>query len=131
MPEQAEPRDVSPPLLIGKLSYKVIWSPAIMHPDTDDTILAWKAPKTGNVRLFGNPRKQDVGGDGVNVKIQVNSQSIWPSVGWKTIDAYDTNGVSYDMNIAVNKNDIIYFILNKNQNNANDATYWNPQIKYQ
>ncbi|MFN2926967.1 hypothetical protein ACKX2L_08555 [Lachnospiraceae bacterium YH-ros2228] len=115
----------------GNHTYSLIWAPAQMHPDTDDTVIAWTAPHDGKIRLMGQPRKANSGYDGVRVKILKNADQIWPASGWQTIDGNDTNGVAYDLNCSVKKGDVVYFELNQNGNNFADETYWNPTLIYQ
>ena len=114
----------------GSGTYNLIWAPGNMHPDSNDTVLAWKAPKAGKVQIIGNPRKANTGNDGVNVKILQNDNQVWPANGWQYIGGSDTAGVSHDFTVTVNKDDMLYFVLNKNSNNYSDGTYWNPLITY-
>jgi hypothetical protein len=116
----------------GTYKYNLIWSPTLLHPDVNDTVIAWKAPIAGTVRITGNPRKNDIaGGDGVNVKIMKGNTELWPASGWQFIAANDATGVTHDVTVSVAANDMIYFILDKNLNNAHDATTWDPTIAYQ
>lgn len=114
----------------GTGTYNLIWAPAKMHPDGNDTVLAWKAPKDGKVQIMGNPKKDNSGNDGVNVKILKNSTQLWPEDGWQYIGGSDTTGVVHDIAVDVAAGDTIYFVLNQNQNNYSDGTYWNPKITY-
>ena len=90
----------------GSGTYNLIWAPGNMHPDSNDTVLAWKAPKAGKVQIIGNPRKANTGNDGVNVKILQNDNQVWPANGWQYIGGSDTAGVSHDFTVTVNKDDI-------------------------
>jgi hypothetical protein len=114
----------------GSYTWNRIWSPAVLHPDTNDTVVAWKAPKTGQVRITGKPRKEGSGGDGVNVKIMQNSTQLWPASGWQFIGASDISGVAHDLTVNVTAGDMIYFVLDKFSTNSSDATYWDPMIRY-
>ncbi|MDQ0877375.1 hypothetical protein QFZ77_006034 [Paenibacillus sp. V4I3] len=114
----------------GAGTWNRIWSAGVLHPDTNDTVLAWKAPKAGQVRITGKPRKAGTGGDGVNVKLMQNSTQLWPASGWQAIGASDISGVAHDVTINVAANDMIYFIVNKNSTTNNDATNWDPMVRY-
>ena len=114
----------------GSGAFNLIWAPGSMHPDGNDTILAWKAPKAGTVQVVGNPKKANLGNDGVNVKILKGSTQVWPGSGWQFIGGSDSTGVSHNVTIQVKKDEMIYFVLNKNGNNYNDGTSWNPLITY-
>ncbi|MEE0200282.1 MAG: right-handed parallel beta-helix repeat-containing protein [Muricomes sp.] len=114
----------------GTGKYNLIWAPGNMHPDENDTVLAWKAPKSGKVQVSGNPRKENSGNDGVNVKIIKNSTQVWPESGWQYISGDNVTGINHNFIIDVVADDMIYFVLNKNQNNYSDGTYWNPMITY-
>lgn len=115
----------------GSGTYNLIWAPGNMHPDGNDTVLAWKASKAGTVQVIGNPKKVNTGNDGVRVKILKDSSQVWPESGWKTIGGSDTTGVSHNFTVDVNKDDMLYFVLNQNVNNYSDGTSWNPLITYQ
>lgn len=114
----------------GTNAYTLIWAACKVHPDANNTVIAWKAPRTGTVQILGNPRKADTGNDGVNVKIMRNSTQVWPESGWQLIGGSDTTGVTHDIIVDVTEDDMIYFVLNQNSNNYNDGTYWNPYITY-
>ncbi|MFA9377609.1 MAG: right-handed parallel beta-helix repeat-containing protein [Lachnotalea sp.] len=114
----------------GTNTYNLIWAPGKVHPDSADTVIAWKAPKDGTVQIVGDPKKVDTGNDGINVKIVKNSDQVWPENGWQLISGSDTIGVSHDFTVDVVKNDMIYFVVNKNSTTYNDGSYWNPRITY-
>ncbi|MCH5138375.1 right-handed parallel beta-helix repeat-containing protein, partial [Clostridiaceae bacterium UIB06] len=114
----------------GSYQYNLIWSPSQIHPDSNDSAVAWKATKAGTVRISGNPKKSNTGYDGVNVKIMKNDSQLWPASGWQFIGGTDTTGVTHEITGNVQVGDMIYFIVNKNGNNYGDETAWNPSIVY-
>ena len=114
----------------GSGTYNLIWAPGNMHPDSNDTVLAWKAPKAGTIQIVGNPKKVNSGNDGVRVKILKGASQVWPESGWMNIGGADTTGLSHNFTVDVKKDEMIYFVLNKNGNNYSDGTYWNPLITY-
>lgn len=114
----------------GSGTYNLIWAPGNLHPDSNDTVLAWKAQKAGTVQIIGNPKKVDVGNDGVKVKIVKGSTQVWPASGWQSIGGSDTTGVNHNITVNVAKDEMLYFIVNKNGNTYNDGTYWNPLVTY-
>ena len=95
----------------GTGKYNLIWAPGNMHPDENDTVLAWKAPKSGKVQVSGNPRKENSGNDGVNVKIIKNSTQVWPESGWQYISGDNVTGINHNFIIDVVADDMIYFVL--------------------
>lgn len=115
----------------GAYTYNRIWLPGQVHPDTNDSVVAWKAPASGNYRISGNPKMANsgTGSDGVNVKIMKNTTQIWPSSGWQYIAGNDTTGVTNDVTVSLAANDMVYFIVNKNGNNTSDETTWIPSIR--
>ncbi|GGD50094.1 LamG-like jellyroll fold domain-containing protein [Paenibacillus nasutitermitis] len=115
----------------GAYTFNTLLSPTFMHPDTNDTVKSWKAPKPGTIRITGNVAKADAGGgDGINVKIVKNSSQVWPASGWQFIGATDKTGYNFDKTVNIAQGDTIHFILNKNGDNYNDLTNWNPKIEY-
>lgn len=115
---------------VGAQAFNLIAN-AWLHPDTNDAVLAWKAPHAGTIRIVGNDITVpgNPAGDGVKVKILKNNTNIWPTSGWQSISA--NSYVLYDDSIVtVAQNDMIYFIVNKNGNNSYDQTNWNPFIEY-
>lgn len=119
----------------GASTYTTIRYPAILHPDGNDAVLTWVAPKTGTVDITGPVRKSfyGVGGDGVRVRIQKNDTTqLWPASGWQPIAGTDTSpGVTPTLSgVAVNQGDSINFIVNRNGDNYFDSTNWEPRITY-
>jgi hypothetical protein len=114
----------------GKKQYSLIWSPAQLHPDTSDTVVAWKAPRSGNITIKGNPKKVSAGYDGVKVKVLKNSQNLWPENGWQSIGGSDTTGMTHQLTTRVLAGDFIYFLVNQNGSNAGDEISWNPVISF-
>ena len=103
-----------------------------MHPDNDQVMLEWQAPKTGSIKIQGTVKKFDTGGDGVNVSIWKNGYMIWPFNGsWQTINYNDTVGVNHDVYSAVTAGDVISFRVDPRNNSGYDTTYWSPSIHYQ
>ena len=114
----------------GSGEYSLIWAPAQLHPDGTDTVIGWKAPHNGEITIKGNPKKANVGYDGVKVKILKNDTNVWPESGWEEVGGSDTNGIVHDIKVTVSQNDMIYFVVNQNGNNYSDETNWSPIITY-
>ncbi|KUP22530.1 discoidin domain-containing protein [Paenibacillus sp. DMB5] len=115
----------------GAYDYNLIGVNGLIHPDTNDTVIAWKAPQAGNITIKGRVAKQNSScGDGVKVKILKNSSPLWPNSGWQDIAATDTIGVNHELITTVAQDDYIYFVLNRNSTNACDGSRWNPVIEY-
>ncbi|MCD9023743.1 hypothetical protein [Cohnella silvisoli] len=114
----------------GAYPFNLVFHPTQLHPDTNDTAVAWTAPQAGYIKVSGNVAKAFAGGDGVNVKIMKNGTQIWPASGWQSISSVDTIGWNHDLAVKVTTGDKIYFVVNKNGNNAFDETSWDPVINY-
>jgi plastocyanin len=114
----------------GACAYNAIWAPAQIHPDCNDSVVTWVAPRAGAVTITGNPRKVYVGGDGVQAKILRNTTQLWPASGWQLIAGSDTTGVTHSLTITVAAGDNIRFVVNRNVSTASDETNWNPTIQY-
>ncbi|HEY0827263.1 MAG TPA: hypothetical protein VGE40_04145, partial [Bacilli bacterium] len=102
------------------------------HPDTNDSVRTWKAPKAGTVQITGTAKKDIYNGigDGVNVKILKNGTQVWPASGWQAIAATDYVGFSHNISITVAANDLVHFIVNKNGTITGDTTIWTPTVLY-
>ncbi|GGD62289.1 hypothetical protein [Paenibacillus nasutitermitis] len=102
------------------------------HPDTNDSVRTWTAPKAGVVNVAGIAKKGDNsgGGDGVNVKILKNGSQIWPVSGWQAIGSNDFNGYAHNLTVSVVQNDKLRFIVNKGGSFSFDTTFWDPTIAY-
>ena len=118
----------------GVHSYDAIWmydGILYLHPDTNQTMLEWKASQKGNIQITGNVRKYDIlGGDGVVVSIWKNDTLIWPESGWTAIGYNDNVGLKHDIEVDVEQGDIISFRVDEGMNNAYDTTIWTPVITY-
>src|SRR5699024_3841136 len=115
----------------GTYEYTIIAPNAYLHPHDNDTALGWKAPEQGKINITGNIKKDNIScWDGVNIKIMINDTHMWPEKGWQHINADDNKGVNHDIQGEVNQNDMVYFIVNKNENQYCDGTIWNPSIDY-
>ncbi|WP_341278961.1 carbohydrate binding domain-containing protein [Paenibacillus sp. FSL H8-0537] len=103
-----------------------------MHPHINDAALKWKAPQTGIIHISGNIRKHPINleGDGVDFKIMKNDTQIWPVSGWTHLEGNDGIGKNLNLDVKVNKDEKIYFVLNKYGNLVSDATIVNPKITY-
>ena len=69
-------------------------------------------------------------GDGVNARILLNDQPLWPKSGW----LYSANSfvrVPLDVNAEVAAGDKLVFQVNMNKNYGNDTTEYNPTITYE
>lgn len=103
----------------------------LIHPDEQKTVIGWKAPKTGKILIKGNPRKMDMsGGDGVDVRVEKNSQPFWPVSGWQFIGPADGKGVEYELRRSISKGEMIYFVVDKKGSTYYDGVLWNPSINY-
>ena len=100
-----------------------------MHPESSyDAIRKWVAPSDGYARVYGNVKKNNTGGgDGVSVKISLNSSTVW---GFNNIAYNDSTGIDYDFPLRVNEGDAIYFHVTKRSSIDYDQTYWDPMIDF-
>ena len=113
----------------GAQSYCIVgnwWA----HPDTNDAVIAWKAPKSGTITVRGHMEhsgNHDLS-DGVKTLIKKNSTQVWPSSG--TQDIMGGFMATHVFQVAVVTDDYIYFHLNKNSTITADTTRWDPVISY-
>ncbi len=118
----------------GRNSYDAIWVYAnnlYLHPDNDQTMLEWKATRSGTINIVGTVKKYDIGGgDGVNVSIWKNGTMIWP-LNWLNIAYNNNTGVNHNFMTTVSTGDIISFRVDEGANNAYDTTIWNTTIIYE
>ena len=68
-------------------------------------------------------------GDGVNLKILMNDEQIWPEKGWEHSN-HSADRRHHDFKVNVSAGDKLYFLVNMNQGMGFDSTYWNPAITY-
>ena len=68
-------------------------------------------------------------GDGVNLKILMNDEQIWPKEGWEH-SKHSADRRHHDFKVNVSAGDKLYFLVNMNQGRGFDSTYWNPAIIY-
>jgi hypothetical protein len=118
----------------GPNSYDAIWvygNNLYLHPDNDQTMLEWKAPRSGEINIVGTVKKYDIGGgDGVVVSIWKNGTIIWPS-NWLNIAYNDNTGADHNFMTTVSTGDVISFRVDEGANNAYDTTMWNTTIVYE
>lgn len=69
-------------------------------------------------------------GDGVNLKILMNDDQIWPKTGWAH-SKHSADRRHHDLKVDVSAGDKLYFLVNMNQGMGFDSTYWNPIITYE
>ena len=68
-------------------------------------------------------------GDGVDLKILMNDEQIWPKEGWAhSIHSADRR--HHDFKVNVNAGDKLYFLVNMHQRMGFDSAYWDPVIAY-
>lgn len=119
----------------GRSNYSLIgWNGATtIHPgDATDTVLTFIAPVDGRVHLTGTISKRDTnGGDGVQARVLVNEQQVWPDTGWASIAATDAQGVVVNLTTEVRRGEPIRFVLHRLGNINNDSTWWNPLVTYE
>lgn len=103
-----------------------------VHPDTDDVVLKWVAPRAGAIQISGTAAKHPINldGDGVRIQIKHGSTQIWPSSGWHVTAGNDALGVQFNSQLRVKAGEPVYFILNQNGNYGSDGTKLEPVITY-
>ncbi|EGT3616071.1 DUF4091 domain-containing protein [Clostridium perfringens] len=117
----------------GTHEWSRIYKPSSMHPGKNqNAVLAFKAPRYGDILISGNVRKLLSGGNGVNIRVMQNGNKIWPeSEAWKKLNYNDISGYNLDLITTVEEGDFIYFEVDGiNGNIAQDNTHWNPVITY-
>ena len=94
----------------------------------------WTAQKPGTVRIVGRAMKEcyhQSMGDALRVKIQHNTNQLWPSQGWADVSLNNLVGVTHDITVSVQKGDQIRFVLDRGKSWENDIIAWMPRIIYQ
>lgn len=119
----------------GTGTYDAVWpgdGTIYLHPDNDQVLVNWTAPRAGTVTITGTAKKFDTsGGDGVNVSIWHNDTNFWPGAGaWQAIAYNDSTGYSVDQTLTVAAGDVISFRLDEGGNISSDSTAWSPRITY-
>ncbi|MBG6137244.1 hypothetical protein [Longispora fulva] len=106
-----------------------------MHPDVNDAVVAWKAPRTGDVVIRGTMDHHGDGnraGDGVRTVIRQRHggtvAKIWPSADYQVIRPNFT--AQHIVQAHVEVGDVVYFHLNRSATTASDTTSWDPRISY-
>ena len=121
---------------ISKGSRTAILPNGNMLPGKEDAVKSWIALYKGTIHITGTVKMQDpAGGDGIKACIVKSNNdhrvTIWPEKEpCKIISSNDLKGTDQDLTIDVESGDMIYFIVNRNKDNFNDETVWNPQISY-
>jgi hypothetical protein len=98
------------------------------HPDTTDAVIAWKAPRAGDVTILGVIERLSPKGDGTRARILLSEKQIWPSTPWQEV--YPSFMVQHVVVAHVEEGEWIYFHLNRWGNADNDTTLWDPTIRY-
>lgn len=96
------------------------------HPSENmDSVRTWEAPENGTIAIKGAAKKRDFElGNGVNVSILKNDELIWSRL------VTDFTGSAHDLDLVVNKGDLIRFVVNCNEETSYDLTLWDPSITY-
>ena len=68
-------------------------------------------------------------GDGVDLKILMNDEQIWPKEGWAH-SKHSADRRHHDFKVNVNAGDKLYFLVNMHQRMGFDSAYWDPAIAY-
>jgi hypothetical protein len=84
----------------------------------------------GAIKISGNVRKAQTGGDGVYVRITngSNNAQIWPQSGWHFIGPNDLNPVNINLILNYTSTYNLRFIVHQNQNSTSDKVIWDPII---
>ncbi|TVX92185.1 RHS repeat protein [Paenibacillus agilis] len=97
------------------------------HPDPSAAVRKWVAPKSGTVRLTGNPVKGHIScGNGVETMIYKGKTKLWGT----KLAANDDKGTAYNMTTPVSQGQALYFVVNAGENIDCDSTFWDAQIEY-
>lgn len=110
--------------------------------NSGDTVIAFKAPRTGNVEISfrdiekakGSSESGSIwayGNDGLRFAIRKNNAKIYPTgdAEWQTVEKEVQTKIE-PFNMYVKEGDYIYFVLNINKNNYSDTFNIDPTITY-
>ena len=95
----------------------------------NDTVIEWKAPRAGYVRIYGQISKyrSSLGGDGIELTLLHNSSEIYSgSLGG---DNYD--GIAYNRSVWVDAGSKIVFNLSSGGNAISDKIHFSAGIRYE
>lgn len=112
----------------GSAEFSFAWKNMI-HPDVgSQPVRVFKAPKKGKVSIDNNIKRMTPDGKGVQAKVMLNDQVIWPETGeWVPVD---TTLITTGSSIEVNKDDLIEFVLDNSGEAAPNTTYWRMVVTY-
>ena len=93
----------------------------------------WTAPRPGKISIVGRAFRDYYTRNksaSMNVKIMLNTNSLWPASGWMEIKGGDIVGTSHILELDVNQGDVLRFILDKSITEDNGVLAWMPTIQY-
>ncbi len=73
--------------------------------------------------------RQEFLGDGVDAKVLLNGQQVWPANGWQYV-SNATVRVPFEFSADVQRGDRLVFLVNMHGNIGYDTTAFNPTITY-
>jgi hypothetical protein len=99
-----------------------------MHPDVHQAVREWKAPYEGTITIEGSIERPSLDGDGTRARVTKNDVQIWPSNDWQMLMP---RFMAREVLMAdVHAGDRIGFHLDRNAEESNDTTDWDPVITY-
>lgn len=97
------------------------------------SVRTWVAPRSGTVRIVSRVMKEwyhQAAGGPLRARILHGDRQIWPAAGWAQAHLSDLVGATHDLTVALEKSDVVRFVLDKSADPANDIAAWMPMITY-
>jgi hypothetical protein len=108
--------------------------PGWAHPDTNQAVIGWKAPRSGSVTVQGfmDNRMYTSASDGVRAVVKQQHGSgttkVWPSAEYQVIQPNFM--AQHVFKVDVQAGDMLYFQVDQFGTSAYDTLFWDPEIAY-
>ncbi|MDO4628146.1 MAG: hypothetical protein Q4C70_03100 [Planctomycetia bacterium] len=95
------------------------------HPGSNaPALLIFTSPVAGEAKITGRAKKIDFGGNGVNLQIRVDDETVWE----ENLGGEDKVGVEHHLTVSLKVGTRVGFRVDARQQIGSDATGWNPEI---
>lgn len=108
--------------------------PGWAHPDTNQAVIGWQAPRDGTVTVQGamDHRMYTADSDGVRAVVKHRSGDktvkVWPSSDYQVIQPNFM--AQHVFKLDVRAGDMLYFHVDQFGTATYDTLFWNPEITY-
>lgn len=108
--------------------------PGWAHPDTNQAVIGWKAPRSGTVTVQGlmDHRMYTPASDGVRAVIKRQhagaTTKVWPSADYQIIQPNFM--AQHVFKTDVQAGDMLYFQVDQYGTSQYDTLFWDPEVSY-